>query len=137
MARLVPRLAFAGVGCVELSRRQDEARRGKLIAALLYRGEMGEVEHSIRIQAKAAGDLETLAALDAAPKITSELLFYFNAFVDLDSERQHGMSLARIPRSRIMIYADEAGLPLDEAYEFASIIKQADDAHLERLSKKP
>jgi hypothetical protein len=65
------------------------------------------------------------------PKISVGLLMYLEAFYELDTERNHGMSLARIPWSSIMAYADRYQYDGDEMLFF---IRKMDDAWLEKLA---
>lgn len=85
---------------------------------------------------KQSGDVEGLKELGAQPKLAEGDLFYFNAFYELDTERSHGMSLVRIPRSAVMDYAAECGLANQDAYDFLYVIRQLDDANLEALAAK-
>ena len=70
------------------------------------------------------------------PRLPLGLLMYLEAFYELDTERSHtvtmhGMSVARIPWSRIVQYADHYGMDAEELLYF---IREMDDAHLARLS---
>jgi hypothetical protein len=64
------------------------------------------------------------------PKVTSDLLCYVDAFYELDTERNHGMGLVRIPWSSIVAYGDRYGYDVDELVFF---IRQMDEAHIEKL----
>lgn len=94
------------------------------------------MEQSLKRQLKNAGETEALAELEAKPKVTRELLFWHNAYFELDTERSHGMGLTRIPRSRVIGYGRECGMRGTELYEFARIIRRADDAYLAELAKQ-
>jgi hypothetical protein len=93
-------------------------------------------DDTIERMARQAGDVETLKQFANKPFLRPHELFYFRAFNDLDSERAHGMSLARIPRSKIVEYADEVGLSENERYELIAIVSAMDAAWLEQLAKK-
>jgi hypothetical protein len=66
------------------------------------------------------------------PTVPMALVLYLDAFSELDSERAHGTSLARIPWSAIVRYAMFYGMDVDETLFF---VRKLDDAHLEHLSK--
>lgn len=84
---------------------------------------------------KQSGDVEGLKHLSETLKVNAGEAFYFNAFFELDTERNHSMSLVKIPRSAIMAYADECGLIGQDSYDFLFVIRKLDDAHLEALAK--
>jgi hypothetical protein len=93
-------------------------------------------DSSIERMARQAGDVETLKQFANKPTLQPSEIFYYRAFNDLDSERTHGMSLSRIPRSKIVDYADEIGLSENERYELIAIVSAMDAAWLEQLAKK-
>lgn len=86
--------------------------------------------------ARQAGDVAALKRMQQKPRLLAGELFYYSAFNDLDSERAHGMSLARIPRSKVVEYANECGLPTEERYELVFVISAMDAAWLEHLRNK-
>ena len=93
----------------------------------------GSTDDEVRRQAKRFGDTATLAELDKAPKLLREASFYYLAFFELDTERNHGQGVAKIPRSKIVEFAEDCDLNEDEKFELIYIIRQMDDAHTERL----
>lgn len=96
---------------------------------------MGGNEDNLRKQMRQAGDFEGLAELDRTkPKLRRDATWYMTAFLDLDTERTHGMGLMKIPRSAVIAYADECELSEAERYDLAFIIREVDNDHLERLA---
>lgn len=77
-----------------------------------------------------------LKAIGDKPKLSGELLFYHTAFCELDSERNHGMGLMKIPRSAMVAFAAECGLSENEKHELIYVMRKVDDAHLEHLHEK-
>jgi hypothetical protein len=78
---------------------------------------------------------EALKEFDALmPKIKHSARWYLKAFYDLDTERNHGNGLMKIPRSAILEYAAECGLNEPETYDLVQVIRTVDDAHIERLA---
>lgn len=73
------------------------------------------------------------AQLAKQPTLAPRLLTFIDAFYDLDTERAHGISLVRIPWSKIVQYADHHGYDPDQLVFF---VRRMDDAHLERLAKE-
>lgn len=67
------------------------------------------------------------------PKLASNLLGYLDAFYDLDTERNHGNGLMRIPWSRITAYGEHYGHDLEELHFF---VRRMDDALLEQMTKE-
>ena len=66
------------------------------------------------------------------PKLPTGLILYYEAFFDLDTERNHGMGLASIPWSAIVHYGAYYELDTDELIYF---IRAMDNAYLERLAR--
>jgi hypothetical protein len=56
--------------------------------------------------------------------------FYLAAFNDLGTERAIGMSMGPIPWSKIVQYAEFAGLEGDVAFAFVAIIRKMDNEYL-------
>jgi hypothetical protein len=67
------------------------------------------------------------------PVLQGNLVCYLDAFYELDSERSHGMALARIPWSRIVKFGMHYGYDIEELLFF---IRKMDDAHLDQLRNK-
>jgi hypothetical protein len=65
---------------------------------------MGDMEQSIIAQTLPHEQLPDVIL--NRPKVPDHLLFYYDAFWELDSERQLGMAAGPIPWSAIMLYAD-------------------------------
>ncbi len=60
-------------------------------------------------------------------------MFYFNAYIELDSERHHGMGLMRIPWSSIMRYGSLYELDEYELDLFLFHIRELDSENLKWL----
>jgi hypothetical protein len=67
------------------------------------------------------------------PKLPTGLILYYEAFFDLDTERNHGMGFTAIPWSAIVRYGEYYELDTDELIYF---IRKIDNAHLERLARE-
>lgn len=92
----------------------------------------GGVHESLAAQMERDG-VELPANLATQPLLPVGLVTFIEAFYDLDTERNHGMSLTRIPWSRIVAYGEHYGYDVDELVFF---IREMDDAHLDRLAKE-
>jgi hypothetical protein len=66
------------------------------------------------------------------PVLQGNLIGYLDAYYELDSERNHGFALARIPWSRIVAYGMHYGFDVEELVFF---IRKMDDAHLDKMRK--
>lgn len=98
---------------------------------------MGNIERGIVKQAVRSGQPVPDRILNA-PVLRFGLLFYLQAFFDLDSERAQGMSLGRIPWMAIKHYADHFELDEGQTDALFYFIREMDSAHLKRLeSEKP
>ena len=64
------------------------------------------------------------------PHLSAGQAWYVKAFWDLDSERQLGMSLGRIPRTCTRKYGSEAGLCEDMIEVLWCVIQALDAAYL-------
>lgn len=67
------------------------------------------------------------------PKLPVSLVMYLEAFYELDTERQIGMAVGRIPWSSIVRYASYHGMDVEECVFF---IRRMDDALLERMAQE-
>ncbi len=77
--------------------------------------------------------VQPVGRLAERPKLPTGLTLYYEAFFELDSERNHGMGLASIPWSAIVRYGEYYDLDTDELLYF---IRPMDNAHLERLARE-
>jgi len=64
------------------------------------------------------------------------LELYYNAFFELDTERNHTMGLVKIPRSKIVEYAKEYDFTYEQKEDLIFYITRMDKAHMKRLSDK-
>lgn len=64
------------------------------------------------------------------------LEFEFEAFLDLDTERNHAFGLTQIPVSLIRSYGENHGLVGEGLEEFILTLRRVDMAHLSRLEQK-
>lgn len=80
---------------------------------------------------------EPPAAYFEQPEVPLHMQFYMTAFFDLSTERQIGMGIGPIPRSKMREYARELGVQDFDA--FRSIIGAMDDEYLalNNASSKP
>jgi hypothetical protein len=96
---------------------------------------MGEIEQGLIRQAKMAGE-PIPERIASKPILSAGDLPYYMAFIELDTERSHSFSLAKVPRSAIVAFANECGLNNEERDDLIFIIRIMDAAHLEYLAKK-
>lgn len=68
------------------------------------------------------------------PEIPIGYLFYWNAFSELSSERQIGMGIGPIPRSKIREFAAEYGLCSDAEEFFYNVIRAMDTEYISSVS---
>lgn len=71
-----------------------------------------------------------------APELDLGLQLYLQAFFDLDSERNNGMGLARIPSSAVRAYAREFDFSEDQSDSLSFFVSEMDEAHIKRLQAK-
>lgn len=71
-----------------------------------------------------------------APSLRMGLVFYLEAFFDLDSERSQGMGLGRIPWASVARYATYYELDDEQSDLLLYFIKALDSAHLDRIKEK-
>lgn len=72
--------------------------------------------------------------LAKAPKL--EHPFYWNAFQELSTERQIGMSIGKIPISKMWDWAELNDLTLSEAIALVYVMKEMDNAMLRIQAKQ-
>lgn len=99
---------------------------------MLYKVNTSSIQHSISNSAKALGR-KAPESLTNIPVLIAGLELYFQAFFDLDSERNHGMGLTRIPWSSVSKYAQFYDFDEDQTERLFYFISAMDSAHLERL----
>lgn len=72
------------------------------------------------------------------PDISDHLRFYWDAFIELSSERQIGMGVGPIPRSAVLNYAREFGIgSRDGFYHLYRIIQAVDEDYLSVINSTP
>jgi hypothetical protein len=77
-----------------------------------------------------------ITPVNKEPVLREWLHFYMDAFIDLDSERSHGMGWMRIPWTSIVSYGLYYDLD-DEQMDFlVYAIQRVDLAHIARLEEK-
>lgn len=70
------------------------------------------------------------------PELSEISGFYWQAFCDLATERQVGMSLGPIPRSRAREYAVQEGIDTDEEWQlFWAILRALDAENMKIIDK--
>jgi hypothetical protein len=70
------------------------------------------------------------------PCLNYGLEFFLDAFIDLDSERSHGMGWMRIPWHCIWQYGIAYELDTEQMDDLIYFITRMDAAHIERLEEK-
>jgi hypothetical protein len=96
---------------------------------------MGTAERDIAKQIVRTGG--TLPQrIQNAPTLRKGLELYFNAFFELDSERQNGMSIGRIPFTSMLRYASFYGFDFEQTELLLFYVQQMDNAHIQRLTEK-
>lgn len=96
----------------------------------MFQGDFKGTDEQLTAQMKRDG-VQPVGRLATKPKLPTGLILYYEAFYDLDTERNHGMGLASIPWSAIVAYGQFYDLDVDELLFF---VRQMDNAHLERLA---
>lgn len=96
--------------------------------------ELGSTERNIAKQALRSGQPIPDRILNA-PVLEPSLMFYIQAFFDLDSERQQGLGLGRIPWLAMRQYAVHFELDDDQFDAMVYNIRAMDTAHLKRLKE--
>jgi hypothetical protein len=72
-----------------------------------------------------------------APAVAVGCDIYYQAFWDLDSERQvTGMSIGRIPWSKVILYAEVYGFDKRQTKLLVRVIKALDVTYIGHFSKK-
>lgn len=97
--------------------------------------DLGSSEQDIVKQAIRSGQ-QVPDRIANAPELNLGLLFYLQAFFDLDAERSQGFSRGRIPWSRIAEYAKYYELDNDQTDCLLCFIRAMDTAHLKRLEEE-
>ncbi len=96
---------------------------------------MSGVEQTIIAQAKRCND-PIPERIRNKPRLHFNLSYFFNAFVELDSERDVGMGFGPIPWSSLHQYALFHELS-GEAYEdFMYLLRELDRAYIKHVAKK-
>lgn len=86
----------------------------------------------------AQGNVYAIKQVEKAPKLEGPMVFYWNAFNDLGSERINGMgNIGQIPRSKIKQYAiEDLELSPRETEAFIHIVRRADVHYLSLQAQK-
>jgi hypothetical protein len=71
-----------------------------------------------------------------APQLELHLLFYWNAFLDLDTERDFGWGLPQIPWTAIYTYAEAYGMNDAEFDRLLMFIRAMDKVKIEFIAAK-
>ena len=107
----------------------------KLIDALLHEAEIApEVESAILKQIQRFGG-ESPDRVMNKPRLATGLVFFIDAFWDLDSERST-LNLDPIPWSKIVRYGEFYGLEKEAIEDLLYLIREADNAYLRRIAEK-
>lgn len=76
------------------------------------------------------------AAIAAEPELQAGNALYLYAFYDLDSERQNGMGIGRIPWHAIQHYAEANEFDYEQHYTLMRVIRRMDGVYITHFSKK-
>lgn len=95
-----------------------------------------ESEQMIIKQAIRFNDKKTLERKADFPELRPGLELYLKAFLDLDTERSHGMGLTSIPWSSIRDYAKYYSFDERQTDELFYHIRSMDEENLKRLDEK-
>jgi len=79
---------------------------------------------------------EIPAALLDEPELLQGLALYYNAFWELFSDRQLGMSVGPIPYSSIMMYSREWNLDEEMSHAMLKLVRKMDNAFIEWQEKQ-
>lgn len=71
-----------------------------------------------------------------APILEDWMLFYFDAFHELGTDRQFGFQAGPIPMSSLFLYVDRYDFSEDDAEDFFFIIRQMDNHFLKEQERK-
>lgn len=99
---------------------------------MLFQGDFKGTEEQLTAQMERDG-VKPVGRIAEKPKLPTGLQLYYEAFFDLDTERNHGMGLASIPWSAIVHYGQYYELDIDELLYFVRVV---DNAHLARLARE-
>ena len=94
---------------------------------------MGDIEQSIAKQAVMAGNKIPEKILNA-PQVNTGLELYFNAFFELESERQIGMSIGPIPWSSINEYSKVYNLSTEQKECLFYFVRKLDRVYLRKVN---
>jgi hypothetical protein len=93
--------------------------------------EMGNVEQSIVDQALRTRQPIPEKILNA-PQLQDELIFYLQAYLDLETERPVGFGLYRIPWHSIIKYAEYYNLSDEQSDKLIYLIRAIDNAMVKK-----
>lgn len=93
--------------------------------------ELGQMEQNIVKQAIRCNQPIPERILNA-PQLDNNLVFYFDAWFDLNTERPSGWSIQRIPWSAIVEYARFYDCTQQEMDKLLYLIKEIDVAHIQK-----
>ncbi len=71
-----------------------------------------------------------------APSLKPWLIFYLDAYLELDTDRTHNMGISKIPWSSIKRYSDHFNLDEEQSERLFYFIRAMDDANVRRLEGK-
>lgn len=97
--------------------------------------EIGAVEQSFAKQAMRAG-APLPDRIANAPELIEGLELYFQAFLDLDGERDTGMGIGSIPWSKVKEYANFYDFDDEQTEDLFFFIKRMDSAYIKRQNAK-
>lgn len=97
--------------------------------------DLGTIEHNIAKQSMQAG-APLPDRIANAPELKLGLELYFQAFLDLDGERDSSMGIAPIPWSKVKTYAEFYGFSKEQTEDLFFFIRKMDNAYIKRENAK-
>ncbi len=94
------------------------------------------MEDELREKASGRHGAKLLDRLNEGPELKPGLQFYFDAWQELATDRQLGMSVGPIPGMSIRALVKELKLDQVESYEFQYLIRKMDSAYLEYVAEQ-
>lgn len=102
---------------------------------MFYLLDLGPIEQNIAKQAMRFGE-PLPERIANAPELINGLQVYLQAFLDLDAERNHALSLSPIPWASINEYSKAYEFDEEQTEDLLYFIRKMDNEHLKRLSKR-
>lgn len=99
----------------------------------MYSVEQGPVQQSVSNSARRLKG-KVPDKFNNAPELRWGLELYYEAFLELDSERSHGSGWTYIPWTSVIRYAEVYEFDEDQTERLLTHIKAMDNAHIKKLA---